>query len=462
MKKTMSAEKTAKKIGAAKKTKKLDEAQKKAPGTRRITLNHITKIEGHASLLIRIEEGVIQEVDLFSEEGARFFEGLVVGRNYDDTVEMTSRICGICSTAHVTAALKALERTMDVKISKDAQLMREIMAIGERIRSHATHLYFLVLPDYLGYESALAMAPKFKKEVNDALDMMKLGNSIIETFGGRQIHPVGGVIGGMTLTPRPEHLDILKELLKKAKEQSFKTLELFAGLAYPDFTRETEYFSLEPVHGQPLIAGRIVGSDGKHFDEKDYQKYFSEYMDTRGTTKFAVKQGKSYRVGALARVNNNAKDAKMFTPKIKSILKKHKITFPSHNPFHTNIAQAIELHHWIVRAEDILKATKFPDKKEEFVVNTKAGHGVGAVEAPRGVLYHDYVTDKKGLVKKANIMTPTVQNMRAMEDDIKAFLPQLLHLTKDQIALEIEKLIRAYDPCFSCSTHFLDIKWDEQ
>lgn len=449
MKKTKNAKQTAKKIADAVNTCKT---------TRRITLNHITKIEGHASLIIRIEKGIIKEVDLFSEEGARFFEGLVVGRNYDDTVEMTSRICGICSVSHITAALKALERTMNVKASKDSQLMREIMAIGERIRSHATHLYFLVLPDYLGYESALAMAPKFKKEVSDALDLMKLGNSIIEVFGGRQIHPVGGVIGGMTLTPKPEHLDKLKVMLAKGKEQSFKTLDLFAGLAYPDFERETEYFSLEPVDGQPLLAGHIIGSDGKRFDEKHYQKYFTEYMDMRGTTKFAVKKGKSYRVGALARVNNNAK---MLTPKIKGILKKHKVSFPSHNPFHMNIAQAIELYHWIVRAEQILKATKFPEKKESFVVKPKAGHGVGAVEAPRGVLYHDYITDKKGLVKKANIMTPTVQNMRAMEDDIKAFLPQILHLTKDQISLEIEKLIRAYDPCFSCSTHFLDIKWDE-
>jgi coenzyme F420-reducing hydrogenase alpha subunit len=444
---------TTRKVPTKKATTKTSRTTSKP--TKRITLNHITKIEGHASLTIKVEKGVVKEVDLFSEEGARFFEGLVVGRNYDDTVEMTSRICGICSTAHITAALKALERAMDVKPSKSSMLMRELLAIGERIRSHATHLYFLALPDYLGYESALAMAPKFKKEISDALDLMKLGNSIIEVFGGRQIHPVGAVIGGMTLTPKPKHLENLKEQLKKAKEQSLRTLDLFAGLSYPNFERETEYFCLEP-HGQmPMLTGHLIGSGGQKFDEKEYDKHFTEFMDTRGTSKNMVKKGKSYRVGALARLNLNPK---MISARSQKVLKKHKRSFPSNNPFHTNIAQAVEIRYWINRAEQLLKH-KWPETKEEFIVKPHAGQGVGAVEAPRGVLFHDYVVDKNGKVKKANIITPTVQNLRAMEDDIKEYLPSILHLSKGDIALEIEKLIRSYDPCFSCSTHFLDIKW---
>ena len=195
-----------------------------------ITLDHITKIEGHAHLEVKVENGKVTRCSLGSTEGARFFEGLVVGRPYDDGVEMTMRICGICSVGHFTASLKALEDAMGVVVTEQTQAMREIMAIGERIRSHATHLYFLSLPDFLGYESALAMAPEHKKEIEDALALMRLGNEIVIIFGGRQMHPMGGVVGGFTHFPSKEQVQHLISLLDAAEEPALRTLKLFLKL----------------------------------------------------------------------------------------------------------------------------------------------------------------------------------------------------------------------------------------
>ena len=126
--------------------------------SKEITLNHITKIEGHAKLVLGIDKGKVRRCELSSIEGSRYFEGMLKGRRYDEAHEMTSRICGICSCAHVVTSLMAIENAMGVVVSEQTEKLRVLLTLGERIRSHATHLYFLALPDYLGYESALAMA----------------------------------------------------------------------------------------------------------------------------------------------------------------------------------------------------------------------------------------------------------------------------------------------------------------
>jgi len=425
---------------------------------RTITLDHITKIEGHASLTVKIEKGKVKRCRLGSTEGARFFEGLVKGRAYDEAYEMVMRICGICSVGHFTASLKALEDAMGVKVSRQTRAMREVMAIGERIRSHATHLYFLALPDYLGYESALAMAPKYKKEIGDALLLMKAGNEIVTVFGGRQMHPMGGRVGGFTHYPGTEQLASLIELLTACEAPALRTLKLFCSLTYPSLWVEREHLSLRQEHGFPLLTGDIVSDSGWRIKEQEYERYFTEYVDRWSTAKFVVKQGKSFMLGALPRINNN-------NPKldedIKAVLQKAKIRFPSKNPFHNNVAQAIELVVWVRRCKRLLEPyAEKGFRREKIMVKPKAGTGVGVVEVPRGILFHTYTIDTKGSVTKCNIMTPTSQNLKAMEEDLKAYLQQLLDtgVKRAAIPLELEKLIRAYDPCFSCSTHFLKVE----
>lgn len=428
--------------------------------SRKITLNHITKVEGHANLDVEIDNGKLVKCDLGAVEGARFFEGLVVGRKYDEIKEITSRICGICSVGHSMTSLKATENAFGIKISKQTQLLREMMTMGERIRSHATHLYFLVLPDYLGYESAIEMAPKYKKEVGRAIHLMKTGNELVDKIGGRQMHPFTSIVGGFTHVPSKKDFDYLLSLLKESRNYGVETLKIFLSLKYPEVILDIEHIALQSAVDQPLLDGPIVSDKGLKTSEKNYVDFIDEYIVKYSTAKFAVREGKGFMTGALARINLNYE---RLSQDIKDLLKKHSIKFPSKNIFFNNIAQAVEIVYWIDRSIDAIEKNSFvPEPIPMF--DPKAGTGRAVTEVPRGILFHEYEFDAKGYVKSCNIITPTVQNLRSMEDFIRHYVASMLEENKDEqyITFEIEKLIRAYDPCFSCSAHFLKVNWKEK
>ncbi len=242
--------------------------------------------------------------------------------------------------------------------------------------------------------------------------------------------------------------------MKFIRKDAIKTAELFSSLQYPLFERETEYISLKQLDGFPLLTGDIVSSKGLNIKAKDYTKYMNEYIVPYSTAKFAVKDGKSYFVGALARVNNNQK---LLCKDAENIIRKSKYKFPSYNPFVNNFAQALELIHWIDRAIEIIEKWEFK-KEYEQEIKPKAEKGIAVTEAPRGLLFHKYEFDSKGFVKKCNIITPTCQFLRNLEEDIREYVSKnLIDKPEKELKLEIEKLIRAYDPCFSCSTHFLEL-----
>ncbi|MDP7505843.1 MAG: Ni/Fe hydrogenase subunit alpha [Candidatus Woesearchaeota archaeon] len=419
-----------------------------------IKLNHITKIEGHASLNLSIKNGKVEVCELQAVEGSRYFEGLLKGRRYFEASEISSRICGICSCAHTVTAIQAIENALGVDVSEQTGLLRELVTIGERIRSHATHLYFLALPDYLGYESALSMAEKYKNELSRALKIIKMGNGIVKVVGGRDLHPVSLTVGGFLKVPSEEELKEIRKELELIKEGTILTGKLFGRLEYPEFVNKTEYFSLVKREEYATLNGDMV-SGSKRYKQEEYSKYLKEYHEKYSTANFVVKEGRSYMVGALARVNNSYKS---LSSDARKILKSFKIEFPNYNPFVNNFAQAVEIVHFVDRALDIcdlLKVKEEPVKK----VRLREGHGISAVEVPRGTLWHEYKLDSKGRITYANIITPTTQNLRNLQDDIRAYLPSVMKLSKEKMILEIEKLIRSYDPCFSCSTHFLKVNF---
>lgn len=422
-----------------------------------ISIDHITKIEGHASLKLKIDKNQVKKCELEAIEGARFFEGLLPGRPYYEAHEITSRICGICSCSHTIAGLKAIENAMKVKVSKQSELLRELIIFGERIRSHATHLYFFALPDYMGYESAIEMAAKNKQKISNALELIQLGNDIVKTIGGREMHPFTSVIGGFTHVPEKGQLDLLLKRLKESKKIIEETVDIFAKLKYPYFERKTEYIALKQKSKTPLLEGNIISTEKLNIGAKDYYNYIEERIETYATSKFAVKKGKEYMVGALARLNNNNN---LLNSNVKKIIKKYKINLPIYNPFYNNLCQALELMHCSELAINVLQNNEFA-KEDIPEIKVASGRGVAVIEAPRGLLFHDYSINKDGVITKANIITPTCQNLRNMETDIKEYVNVLLKnkLKKEKSVLEIEKLIRAYDPCFSCSTHFLKVKW---
>ena len=422
----------------------------------KIDLHHICKVEGHGSLHVEIKGSKLTRCELKVVEGARFFEGIVKGKRYDDVQEITSRICGICSCAHTCASLQALENAMGVKVSEQTRRMRELLSIGERIRSHATHLYFLALPDYLGYESALAMTKKYKKEVLRALHLMKLGNNMVQRIGGKEMHPFTSVVGGFTAVPDKQTVRYLKAELKKALPEAMATARLFLKLKQPNFISEKDYLALNPEKDAPLISGDLISLSGLKIIPEEYERFIDEEVKPYSTAKFSKLNGKLFSVGALARINTNYNK---LSPTAKKLLKQAKLEMPVMNPYYNNLMQAIELVHWVERATLLLNYDfKFEGLPE---VKTRAGRGVSAVEAPRGILFHDYTINDKGFVEKCNIITPTAQNLRAMEDDVRQLIEQMLKQkkNKEKIVLEVEKLIRAYDPCFSCSAHFLKVRW---
>lgn len=419
-----------------------------------ITLNHITKIEGHASLNLGIKNGKVTVCELGATEGARYFEGMVVGRTYVEAHEMTSRICGICSSAHVIAAITAIENALQFTPSQQTLDLRALLTLGERIRSHATHLYFLALPDYVGYESALAMAPKFKKELQMALRLIKVGNHMVSLFGGRDLHPVSATVGGWLHLPHQDEIDDLAKQLSAVKKDAIKTATLFMSLTYPRFAGCGTWFSLTDPDRYVVLEGTLTSGEQSYHPDQ-YLDFIKEHHQAYSNANFVVKEGHRYMVGALPRLNANAhqlsKDAK-------KILEKSGLTLPSTDPFQNVMAQAVELVHAIDHALDVCKKLNI---REEPVakIQPKAGRGVGCVEAPRGVLFHDYTLDDQGTITKANIITPTAQNLLNIQEDIREFVPGIAKKSKDTIIMEIEKLIRANDPCFSCSAHFLEVQW---
>ena len=421
-----------------------------------ITMNHICKIEGHAHLNLKIENGKVIRCELKAAEGARFFEALVLGKKVEDIQEIVSRICGICSCSHSVASIQGLEEALGIKPTKQQVFIREMLLLGERIRSHATHLYFLSLPDFFGASSVLSLGKEHKPKINDALGIVSVGNRIVEDFGGRDMHPFLKVREEMPLMDFDETLT----KLKGSKKAIMRTIDLFSGLDYPDMERESDYLSLKGKNYYANISGKIASANELFIDD-DYKKHLTENVKEYATSKFVLHNGEPYMSGAMARINNNygqlGNDAKMVLNKV---LKKMGLKLPLKNPYHNLICQAVELLEAVNRIIYLIENKPKATDSNEIVL--KAGHGVSAVEAPRGTLFHEYKIDKTGKITYCNIITPTAQNLNMMECDITTLVNLLLERgdSKGEIVQKIEKLIRAYDPCFSCSTHFLKVNWN--
>ena len=421
-----------------------------------ITLNHITKIEGHARLDLEVDNGKLRKCELGSIEGSRYFEGLMKGRKYNEAQEIATRICGICSSAHNVAAVIAVENALGVKPSKQTVALRQLQTIGERMRSHATHLYFLALPDYLGYESALEMAPQYREEIGRALRLIKLGNDMVSLITGRVIHPVAPTIGGFLHFPGEEDLDQIRDRLDRAHEDIIETNNLIASLEFPDFEREKRYLSVFKEDEFGTSQGMIKVGD-HIFEQHEFHTFVEEYHEPFSTANFVVKEGKSYAVGALARINNSKH---LLSPETQEYMKALTVRFPSNNPLHNNMAQALELMHYREACINLLD--NFAVAHEEIApVDLREGHGIAATEAPRGTLWHEYELGNNGTITYANIVTPTAQFLRTLNEDISAYVRYLLdkNASKKEIISEVEKLIRSYDPCFSCASHFLEVNW---
>ncbi|MBU0613579.1 Ni/Fe hydrogenase subunit alpha [Patescibacteria group bacterium] len=418
---------------------------------RRIKFDHVAKIEGHASLITDLESGEINRARFKTLEGSRFIEGILVGRNYQEAPLITARICGVCPVVHNLGSILAIEDALKVKVSEKTVVLRKLMMWGQFIQSHSLHLYFLTLPDYFKMKNSLKLLKDFPKETKQALEIRAFGNKLIEVIGGRSIHPMNSAVGGFMKTPNEREL---KELLKQIEpllKIGAKITGIFNSLNYPKFSRKTEFVSLTHEKEYPIYQGTLTSTIEKGITKEKFIKEVEEEYSNWQKIKKTKLYNKIYMVGSLARLNINRK---LLNPKAKALLKESGIEFPSFNTFHNILGQMIEIVNGLEESKTLIK--KYLEMKGSSAVKKyqiKAGTGIGAIEAPRGTLFHVYEIDKLGYLKNVNIITPTAQFVNNLEEDIKAFLPNINDVSSEESKRKIKMLVRAYDPCMTCATH---------
>lgn len=423
-----------------------------------IRVNSVTRVEGHGNLVLNLSDGRVDELRLEIAESPRFFEVMLRGRSYEEAAYLSGRICGICSVAHTTTSLRAVEAAIGCVPSEQTVALRKLLLHAEMLQSHLLHVYFLALPDFLGAGSAIALAGSHREVVQRALRMKRLANEICEVITGRHVHPLAHKINGFSRLPTLEELATLRAGLLAAREDMQATVELVKGLEIPDFQRETEYLSLHDPDEYAFYQGDIVSSDDpKPTPLRLYKERVREFIVEHSSAKHARSRRDSYMVGALARLNNNFLQ---LHPEAQRAAKTLGLTPPCYNPFVNNLAQVVESVHCLEESLTILdNLLSNGIANESFGAPPGAGRGVGACEAPRGTLYHEFVVDEAGKIVEANLIIPTAQNLANLEDDIRAFAPQIAHLPEERIRLLLEMLVRAYDPCISCAVHLLDVKF---
>ena len=435
--------------------------EKMKNGDLNLEVHHVTRVEGHGNIYVNVQEGKIEKCEWAIPEAPRFFEAMVVGRSYSELHHITSRICGICSIGHTLASLKATEAAMGIKISEQDLKLRKLALHAENLQSHILHLGFLVLPDLLGVGSVIPLASSNPNEVKTVLRLHRKANEMSDLLCGRTTHPQRLIPGGFSKIPSIKELTALRENLKGIIPDVQTVAELIKSLAskLPDFTRETEFIGLTNPDEYALYDGKIGSTDTSGAPVNEYLAFTNEYIVPISTAKRTKHARESYMVGALARFNLNYD---RLSPMARETAEMFDFKPICYNPFMNNIAQLVEIVNSLedsIKIINELEATGLKSQSEynNPEIKIKAGHGVGAVEVPRGILFHDYTYNDKGYCTKANCIIPTNQNHGNIELDMKALLPKILDKTEKEIELNLEMLVRAYDPCISCSTHAIKV-----
>ncbi len=419
-----------------------------------ITIDGVSRIEGHASLELKVKQGVVEDLKLSVSEDKRFYTQAVRGKNALNLPNITSRICGTCSYAHLLCAIESVENALNVQPSEQTVILRKLAAYSMIIRDHAMHLYLFSLPDAFGKESVLEFSEEEMKWVNEGFRVKKAGNTLSTMIGGRAVHPTSLAVGGVASIPKKEDSARIIHDLKEVRPLVLKIIEFFYNSQF-SLKQNTRYVS-SMNDDFSYLGSSIIDSDGEVIQKSGFMDHFFRVVIPYSEAVGYELEGKDYVVGALSRMNLKKKSLHRDTLKdAASFLS----VFPSNNIFHNNLAQAIELLHAVDSSIEILQMDFRLEERVEPVL--KEGEGIGVVEAPRGLLYYHVKTGADGLIKDANLVIPTSQNQIRMQMDIKQLVEKLISEDKEKgvVEMEIEKLIRAYDPCMSCATHFLNVKW---
>ncbi len=419
----------------------------------------LARVEGEGGLYIGLENGKAVEIRLDIYEPPRFFEGFLRDRFLQEVPDITARICGICPVAYQMSSAFALENALGIKISPQARALRRLMYCGEYIESHALHVYMLQGPDLLGKESALELAAVAPDVVKNALRLKKIGNDILKAIGGRSVHPVNVCVGGFYSWPEAKALKDLLPDLEWGLQAAIDTVKWSVTLPYPDLEIDYEFVALHHPDEYGVIEGDVLSSTGRKLSIADYENgYIEEHVQHSNALHSHTVDHNTYLVGPLARLNLNHEQ---LLPKAKQALAESGIQLPLKNPYKSLIARAIELVHFYEEAIQLVKDYN-PTGPAHAELKLKAGEGAGATEAPRGLLYHRYKIDANGMIQFAKITPPTAQNLPRIEADLFELAPKITSLPEAEATLTAEHLVRSYDPCISCATHFLKLKVEEK
>jgi sulfhydrogenase subunit alpha len=418
----------------------------------------MSRVEGHGDLVLNVKDKKVEKLIFRIPESPRFFEAMLEGKNWDKPSHITSRICGICSVAHTYASIKATESALGVIPNDMILKLRKLIMHHEIVQSNVLHVYFLAAPDFLGVGSVVPLVETHPAVVDIALRAKKVANDMVRMIGGRAVHPIRTVVGGFTKLPNEEEMLNMKEMLKSLYPDLEASLGVLKTLDLPAFERETEYVSLSNPNDYAHYDGNIKSTDGWEIDPMDYLDKIKEKVVEHSTAKHCWANRDSFMVGALSRFNINYDQ---LSDNAKRFAEEFGMKAPCYNTYLNNIAQFIEIIHSVddsIKLIDELLEEGMDEDKAMVEVKPKAGRGVGTVEAPRGLLIHDYTYDDDGKIEKANLIIPTGMNYINIENDLNALVPDIIEKSEDEIRLACEMMIRAYDPCISCSTHFLNVK----
>lgn len=430
-----------------------------------VDVHHLTRVEGHGNIVVNVSDGTIEKCEWQVPEAPRFFEAMVRGRHYSEVARITSRICGICSIGHTLASVKATESALGIEVTPQTKKLRTILKHAENFDSHVLHVYILVAPDLLGAPSVFPLVATHGEVVARALRLKRLAHEWGSLIGGRTTHPTTVVPGGFTKLPTTAELKAMRDRIVEAVPDLVATLETVQALApkIPAFDRPTEYMAVSSDDEYGMYDGYVQtilpDGDRARYDVADYRSCTNEYVVPQSTAKYCRNRLDSYAAGALARFNVNYDSLHPEAKKVAEALGLQPICT---NPYMNSVAQVVEIVHSAyesIRLMDELIAEGIKD--EDLVAPTKYGTGASAVEVPRGILFHEYQYADDGTCVKANCIIPTGQNHANIQADFTALLPQLLatDMTEAEIGLAFEMLVRAYDPCISCSTHYVDVEF---
>ncbi len=423
---------------------------------REYRVDYLTRVEGEGSLVLRVRDGQVAEARLKIFEAPRYFERLVVGRTGDEVIDIVARICGICPIAYQMTAAHAFEDLYGVEVAPAVRALRRLLYCGEYIQSHALHVFMLHAPDFLGYPSVVAMAGDHRPVVEQGLAIKKIGNQLISVLGGRPVHPVSVRVGGFSRVPWHRELDGVRADLDRAVELARATVDLVASWSPPDLGNAQPLVALRHPAEYPYNDGRIVSTDGLDLAPGAWGDAFEE-RQVEGTNALhaRTRDGRAYLLGPTARITL---DADRLHPLAAEALAATGLEDEIRANIHRSIvARAVELLGACAEARDLIDGYRAPAQPR--VPHTpRAGVAAWSTEAPRGLLHHRYEVDDAGRVTAAQIVPPTSQNQGAIEADLAAFAPSVLDMPQAEATHRLEMLVRAYDPCISCATHFLDLR----